>query len=71
MIRDITLGQYYQTESIIHRLDPRTKLMGTLVYLVSLFIIGTLRRVIVIRSMKQTSQMSGLLDILMIWGTVS
>ena len=38
MIRDITLGQYYQTESIIHRLDPRTKLMGTLVYLVSLFI---------------------------------
>ena len=71
MIRDITLGQYYQTESIIHRLDPRTKLMGTLVYLVSLFIIGTLRRVIVIRYMKQTSQMSGLLDILMIWSTVS
>lgn len=38
MIRDITLGQYYQTESVIHRLDPRTKLLGTLVYLISLFI---------------------------------
>ncbi len=38
MIRDITLGQYYQTESVIHRLDPRTKLLGTMIYLVSLFI---------------------------------
>ena len=31
MIKDITIGQYYQAESIIHRLDPRVKLMGTLV----------------------------------------
>ncbi len=37
MLRDITLGQYYQTESIIHRLDPRVKLGGTLLYIVSLF----------------------------------
>lgn len=38
MIRDITLGQYYQTESFIHKLDPRTKLLGTMIFLVSLFI---------------------------------
>lgn len=38
MLRDITLGQYYQTESIIHKLDPRVKLVGTLLYIVSLFI---------------------------------
>jgi len=38
MLRDITLGQYYPAESLIHRLDPRVKLMGTLVFLVSLFI---------------------------------
>lgn len=38
MLRDITIGQYYQTESVIHSLDPRVKLMGTLVFLVSLFI---------------------------------
>jgi energy-coupling factor transport system permease protein len=37
MIRDITLGQYYQTESLLHRLDPRVKLVGTIVYIVSLF----------------------------------
>ena len=38
MLRDITLGQYYPADSVIHRLDPRVKLMGTLVFLTSLFI---------------------------------
>lgn len=38
MLRDITLGQYYQTESVIHRLDPRVKLGGTLVFIISLFL---------------------------------
>lgn len=37
MLRDITLGQYYQTESVIHRLDPRVKLGGTLLFIISLF----------------------------------
>ena len=38
MFKDITLGQYYPERSIIHRLDPRVKLLGTLVYIVTLFI---------------------------------
>ena len=38
MIRDITIGQYYPTDSLLHRLDPRVKLLGTLVFIVSLFI---------------------------------
>ena len=37
MIRDITLGQYYPTNSVIHRLDPRTKLMAVILYIVALF----------------------------------
>lgn len=37
MIRDITIGQYYPVESVVHRLDPRTKLFGTLIYIISLF----------------------------------
>lgn len=41
MIRDITIGQYYQAESVIHRLDPRVKLLTTLVYIVSLFVADT------------------------------
>ncbi len=39
MIRDITLGQYYQADSVIHRLDPRVKLIATLVYIISLFVV--------------------------------
>lgn len=38
MLRDITLGQYYQTDSVIHRLDPRVKLAFTMIYIISLFI---------------------------------
>lgn len=38
MIRDITIGQYYQTDSVIHRLDPRVKLFGTIIFLISLFL---------------------------------
>lgn len=37
MLRDITLGQYYQTESMIHRMDPRVKLGGTILFIISLF----------------------------------
>ena len=37
MIRDITLGQYYPVDSVLHRMDPRAKLFGTLVFIVSLF----------------------------------
>lgn len=39
MLRDITLGQYYQTDSVIHRMDPRVKLVGTVCFIVSLFLI--------------------------------
>lgn len=38
MIRDITIGQYYPVDSLIHRMDPRTKLVGTLVFMISLFL---------------------------------
>ena len=38
MIRDITIGQYYPANSTLHRLDPRVKLVATLMYLISLFL---------------------------------
>ena len=40
MLKDITLGQYYQMESVIHRLDPRVKLVGTICYIISLFLVN-------------------------------
>ena len=42
MIRDITIGQYYPAQSRIHRLDPRVKIVCTLLFLVSLFIQNSL-----------------------------
>ena len=37
MIRDITIGQYYPQSSVIHRLDPRVKLLGTVLFVISVF----------------------------------
>jgi len=38
MLKDITLGQYFPGNSPVHRLDPRTKLLLLVVYIVSLFV---------------------------------
>ena len=40
-MREITLGQYYPADSLLHRLDPRVKFIGTILYIVSLFIANT------------------------------
>ncbi len=42
MLRDITIGQYYPADSIIHRLDPRVKLFFVFIYVLSLFMFGNL-----------------------------
>ncbi len=42
MIRDITVGQYYPADSVLHRLDPRTKLVGTLLFIISVFLFRTI-----------------------------
>ena len=41
MIRDITIGQYYPSNSVIHRLDPRLKLTATFAFIISLFLFDT------------------------------
>ena len=39
MIKDITIGQYIPGESFIHKLDPRTKILITFLFIISLFIV--------------------------------
>lgn len=39
MLKDITLGQFFPGNTVIHRLDPRTKLVGVLVYIIALFMV--------------------------------
>ena len=38
MLKDVTLGQFFPGKSFIHRLDPRTKLVMLVVYIVALFV---------------------------------
>ncbi|HEY8424295.1 MAG TPA: energy-coupling factor transporter transmembrane component T [Clostridia bacterium] len=40
-MRDIALGQYYPAKSIIHEMDPRSKILISLIYMVSIFFINT------------------------------
>ena len=40
MLKDITLGQYFPGKTIVHRLDPRTKLVLTVAYITALFMAG-------------------------------
>ena len=37
MLKDITLGQYFPGDTIVHRLDPRTKIILVLFYIIALF----------------------------------
>ncbi len=42
MIKDITIGQYFPGESFVHKMDPRMKILLTIVYVVALFIVNNL-----------------------------
>ena len=42
MFRDITIGQYYPADSLLHYMDPRVKLMGTLVWIIALFVMDNI-----------------------------
>ena len=59
MLRDITIGQYYPADSIIHRLDPRVKLFATLFYVISLFCVkGVVGFVIITAALAVTIALS-------------
>ena len=40
MLKDITIGQYYPANSRIHKLDSTTKLVATVVFMISLFVVN-------------------------------
>ena len=54
MIRDITIGQYYPSNSIIHKLDPRVKIMATFLFIVSLFMFDSFIGYIVVTAFLAT-----------------
>jgi len=48
MVRDVTIGQYYPVNSAVHRLDPRVKLLGTLLFLISVFFINNAETFVIV-----------------------
>lgn len=48
MIRDITIGQYYPSESVIHDLDPRFKIIASFVYMISIFMVDNIEVYLVV-----------------------
>lgn len=41
MLKDITIGQYFPGDTLIHRLDPRIKILVSIMYIISLFFINS------------------------------
>lgn len=41
MFRDVAFGQYYPTGSVVHRMDPRMKLLLTIMFVVAIFFVNT------------------------------
>ncbi len=39
MLKDITIGQYIPGDSFVHKLDPRTKILISFIFIASLFIV--------------------------------
>lgn len=60
MLKDITIGQYVKGNSILHRLDPRTKIFGMLAIMVALFLVnnwvGLVYAAVVVFAMLYLSQ---------------
>ncbi|MCI8647741.1 MAG: energy-coupling factor transporter transmembrane protein EcfT [Firmicutes bacterium] len=75
-MRDITLGQYFPGKSWVHRLDPRIKILATLVYIAALFVahdflgiliaVGALAMVIAISRVPLSFMLRGLKPIFLI-----
>lgn len=48
MFRELTIGQYYPGDSIIHKLDPRVKLMGALIFIITVFLASNVFSIVVV-----------------------
>ena len=48
MLTDITLGQYYPGESFIHQMDPRTKIVCTMIFIAAIFLASSTLSYVVI-----------------------
>ena len=76
MLKDVTLGQYFPGDTLIHRLDPRTKLVAVVLYFIALFsansvfstllVIVTLMMCVAISRIKPRAMLKGMKPLLFI-----
>ncbi len=76
MLKDITLGQYFPGDTVVHRLDPRTKLLSVIVYFVALFtasgvfstllVMSTLLFAVALSRIRPASMLKGMKPLLFI-----
>ena len=59
MLKDITLGQYFPGDSAIHRMDPRMKLILTIVYIVGVFMVSNLPGYVLALALGMLSDLVG------------
>ena len=63
MLKDITIGQYYTGRSILHRCDPRLKLVATIAYIVVLFVaanpLGIVLSILLLAALYRTARIPG------------
>ena len=63
MLKDITIGQYYPGRSILHRCDPRLKLVATIAYIVVLFVaanpLGIVLSILLLAALYRTARIPG------------
>ena len=81
MLKDITLGQYFPGNSVVHRLDPRTKLIMLVMYIVALFcaeswvsygvMLAFLAVIITISKIPVKSLLRGMKPLILILGSIS
>lgn len=55
MIKDITIGQYVPGESFIHKLDPRIKILLSIIYIIDLFLVNSFKGYIFIMGFTLTA----------------
>lgn len=70
MLRDITLGQYFPVESLLHRMDPRFKIVDTMLFIVLLFAGSSLWTLVLGLAFVVLAQSLSKIPMRMIWKSI-
>ena len=69
MIRDITIGQFFPGESVLHRADPRMKILLSILYIVVIFMTNSLSGYIFLVLFTATLAIISRISLLKKWKT--